>query len=230
VLTIQHCAALTAYNIPSSVLFSLTKRVVNSSETTESRALYIGNTKKAASQLEYLFYQHGAPTVPDQFWAQALGMLSFALGLFCFFQKNDARLKYVMLAVTFNNALHFALLGATTSVIAALFSAIRTAASLYSSSARIAYAFIIVGLGIGFYASSRWLDMLPVLGACIGTYALFCLSGIPMRIALLGGTLCWLINNIIVGSIGGTLLELSLLLMNIKTIRSLRLAPLNAQP
>ncbi|WP_236983284.1 YgjV family protein [Marinagarivorans cellulosilyticus] len=165
----------------------------------------------------------------DQFWAQALGMLSFALGLFCFFQKDDARLKYVMLAVTLNNAVHFALLGATTSVIAALFSAVRTGASLYTSSKYVAYAFILGVLVFGAYAAQSWLDMLPVIGASIGTYALFCLNGIPMRVALLGGTLCWLINNVLIGSIGGSLLELSLLVVNLNTIRRLHLTALKPQ-
>ena len=159
--------------------------------------------------------------MPDLFWAQAVGMLSFALGLYCFFQKNDKRFKYVMLAVTLNNVLHFALMGATTSVIAALFSAVRTGVSIRSSSPRIAYAFIVTLLGFGLHAAENWLDILPVIGGCIGTYALFCLTGIAMRLALLGGTLCWLINNIIIGSIGGTLLEFSLLVVNLNTIRLL---------
>ncbi|MCP3862549.1 MAG: YgjV family protein, partial [Aestuariibacter sp.] len=45
-----------------------------------------------------------------------------------------------------------------------------------------------------------------------------CLSGIKMRLAFLYGALCWLTNNIIVGSIGGTMLEATLLMVNSFTI------------
>lgn len=39
-----------------------------------------------------------------------------------------------------------------------------------------------------------------------------------MRIGFLLGAACWLTNNILVGSIGGTLLEVSLMAMNSMTI------------
>jgi hypothetical protein len=60
--------------------------------------------------------------------------------------------------------------------------------------------------------------MLPIVGLCIGTYALFCLKGIAMRCAFLVGACCWLANNIIVGSIGTSLLEMVLIIVNLSTI------------
>jgi len=63
-----------------------------------------------------------------------------------------------------------------------------------------------------------WYDLFPILGTCIGTYALFCLAGIKMRLAFICGAICWLTNNILVGSIGGTLLEMTLLMVNCFTI------------
>jgi spore coat polysaccharide biosynthesis predicted glycosyltransferase SpsG len=39
-----------------------------------------------------------------------------------------------------------------------------------------------------------------------------------MRLAFVLGAVCWLSNNIIVGSIGGTLLEATLLVVNCLTI------------
>ncbi len=39
-----------------------------------------------------------------------------------------------------------------------------------------------------------------------------------MRIGFLLGAVCWLTNNIMVGSIGGVLLEATLLLTNLLTI------------
>ncbi len=39
-----------------------------------------------------------------------------------------------------------------------------------------------------------------------------------MRIGFLLGAMCWLINNILVGSIGGALLEATLITVNVTTI------------
>ncbi|HCL12817.1 MAG TPA: YgjV family protein, partial [Alteromonas sp.] len=69
-----------------------------------------------------------------------------------------------------------------------------------------------------------WYDLFPIMGTCIGTYALFCLSGIKMRLAFICGAICWLTNNILVGSIGGTLLEMTLLMVNCFTIWRLYVA------
>lgn len=158
------------------------------------------------------------PALPELNFAQAVGLLSFALGIFCFYQKNDKKLKLVMLCVNLNNTLHYALLGAWTASIASIFSSVRTGLALKTTSPAVAYGFIGVTLAFGGYFANNWLDMLPILGACIGTYAIFCLSHIKMRIAFLAGAVCWLANNIIVGSIGGTLLECTLLCVNLTTI------------
>lgn len=162
--------------------------------------------------------------MPEFNFAQALGLVSFALGVICFFQKDDKKLKYIMLTMNINNVFHFALLGAWTAVLASIFSVLRTGLALKTSSRLAAYGFIVVIFAFGIYVADAWYDMFPVVGACIGTYALFCLSHIKMRIAFLMGALCWLTNNIIVGSIGGTLLELTLLTVNLNTIYRLYFA------
>ncbi|WEM44946.1 YgjV family protein (plasmid) [Photobacterium sp. DA100] len=150
--------------------------------------------------------------------AQALGFVSFALGITAFYQKDDKKLKVVMVIFNINHMLHFFLLGAVTAGFSALLSAFRTALSVKFQSKLLAYFFIACNLVVGFYLAEQWLDLLPIAGACIGTYALFCLEGIKMRLAFLVGALCWLSNNIAVGSIGGTLLEATLLSVNVVTM------------
>ncbi|MCU8536060.1 YgjV family protein, partial [Vibrio vulnificus] len=71
-----------------------------------------------------------------------------------------------------------------------------------------------------------WWELWPIVGTVIGTYSLFVLSGIRMRIGFLAGATCWLINNILVGSIGGTLLEMTVIIMNLITIYRLYRQPL----
>lgn len=159
-----------------------------------------------------------------QIFAQILGLIGFGLGILCFYQKNDRRLKIVMVIMSLNNAVHFALLGAPTASLGATLSMLRAGLSMYTSSLWAALVFIAITLATGIGLSDRLVDMLPIVATCTGTYALFCLQGIRMRIAFLFGALCWLANNIIVGSIGGTLLELTLLAVNLNTIYRLRFA------
>ncbi len=149
---------------------------------------------------------------------QLLGLVSYAIGVYCFFQKDDRKLKIFMFVLQFNNCLHFALLGAPTAVLSAFLSLVRSGLSLKTSSRLVAWLFIALSIAVGTWLAERWLDMLPIAGTCIGTYALFCLTGIRMRVALLVGASFWLANNIVVGSIGGTLLEITLISVNASTI------------
>ncbi|SMS01073.1 Inner membrane protein YgjV [Vibrio mangrovi] len=154
----------------------------------------------------------------DDVLAQALGLVSFALGLSTFYQKNDRRLKVLMLIFNLNHCIHYILLGSTVSALSTLLSAARTTTAIFVSSARVAAVFILISLASGLWMANHWWDLWSVMGTVIGTYAVFCLSGIKMRIGFLLGGMCWLINNIIVGSIGGMMLETSLLSMNLLTI------------
>lgn len=150
--------------------------------------------------------------------AQALGFVSFALGISTFFQKNDRRLKIIMLIYNANHFVHFLLLGSLTSAASTALSAIRTASSIYTSSKYVCAVFILAGIALGGYLAEGPWDLLPILGACIGSYAVFMLEGIKMRLAFLAGAMCWCLNNYIVGSIGGFMLESTLICVNISTI------------
>lgn len=151
-------------------------------------------------------------------FAQAVGLFSFFLGVLCFYQKDDKKLKLVMLTLNLNHAFHFWLLNAHTAAFGALLSFIRTSLSIKTSSRTVAYIFVLIGLGWGYYLSASWVDLFPIVGSCIGTYALFCLTGIAMRLAFLLAAFFWLVNNLIVGSLGGTLLEITLIAVNSTTI------------
>lgn len=154
----------------------------------------------------------------QQLAAQALGFLSFVLGIYAFYQKDDRKLKIIMVIFNLNHLIHFILLGAVVSALSTLLSAIRTVTAIYVSSVRVAAVFILIGLSSAVYLGDSLYELWSILGMSIGTYAVFVLKGIPMRIAFLLGAICWLINNIIVGSIGGILLEATLISVNIITI------------
>lgn len=158
--------------------------------------------------------------------AQALGFLSFGLGISTFYQKNDGHLKILMLVFNLNHLLHFLLLGSMLSALSALLSALRTTTSIFTSSKWVAAIFILIGIVSGLGMAEHWWELWPIVGTVIGTYSLFVLSGIRMRIGFLAGATCWLINNILVGSIGGTLLEMTVIIINLITIYRLYRQPL----
>lgn len=153
------------------------------------------------------------------YWlGQGLGLLSFGLGVYSFFQRDDRKLKIFMFLMQLNNCLHYALLAAPTAALSSMLALIRTGLSLKTNSKLVAWLFILGSLALGGYLAEDWAGMLPVIGACIGAYSLFCLVGIRMRLAFLVGACFWLANNIVVGSIGGTLLEVTLISVNSSTI------------
>ncbi len=153
-----------------------------------------------------------------EFTAQLFGLVSFCLGLSTFYQKDDRKLKLIMLLLNVNHLVHFLLLGSLLSAIGAALSALRTYCAIYTRSIWVAALFIGSGIAIGTTLAENWYQLLPIAGTVIGTYSIFLLKGIALRLGFLLGSSCWLVNNLIIGSIGGTLLEMSVIIMNVTTI------------
>jgi hypothetical protein len=153
--------------------------------------------------------------------AQLFGYAAFVLGVMSFLQKDDRRFKLYMSAECLAYVLHFALLGNPTAVASSVISVSRSVLSLYTKAAWVAFALVALNLALGWHLVEVWWNWLPLLASCIGTLALFLLSGIRMRLIMLLGTGCWLVNNILSGSIGGTALELVILITNLRTIYAL---------
>jgi len=154
--------------------------------------------------------------------AQLFGYAAFVLGVLSFLQKDDRRFKLYMSAECLAYVVHFALLGNPTAVASSVISVSRSVLSLYTTAAWVAFVMVALNLALGWGLVELWWNWLPLLASCIGTLALFLLSGIRMRLVMLLGTGCWLVNNILSGSIGGTALELVILVTNLRTIFTLR--------
>lgn len=150
--------------------------------------------------------------------AQLFGYLAFVLGVGSFLQKNDRRFKLFMTGECVAYVLHFWLLGNPTAVASSVMSTVRSVLSLYTRSIWVAVAVVVVNLALGIGLVQHWWNWFPLLASCIGTLALFLLSGIQMRIVMLFGTLLWIANNLISGSIGGSALEIVIFVVNCHTI------------
>ena len=157
--------------------------------------------------------------IPD--WlspAQLLGYAAFVLGVGCFLQTDDRRFKLFMTGECIAYVLHFALLGNPTAVASSLLSTLRSVLSLRTRSTWVAVLIVSANIGFGLTIARQPSDWLPLGASCLGTLALFTLQGVAMRLVMLCGTLLWIANNLIAGSIGGTALEVVVAAVNLATV------------
>jgi hypothetical protein len=168
--------------------------------------------------------------------AQIVGYIALALGITAFLQRSDRRWKLFNATQGVFYALHFVLLGNLPASASCLISSSRSFLALRYRSLWLGAAFVVLNLGMGAALARDAAGWLPVIGSCIATVAIFTMRGVPFRSVLLASTLLWLTNNIITGSVGGTVLEVANAVVNISTmIRMLRSstrapAPLPAVP
>jgi hypothetical protein len=133
-------------------------------------------------------------------------------------QKSDRKLKALNASESLVYSVHFTLLGNPSAAACALISCIRSFLSLKMRSPYLAALFIVINVGFGFLLAKGFAGWLPVIGSCLATLAIFLMRGVRMRMVLLMSTLLWLANNILSGSIGGTLLETTIATVNSITI------------
>src|SRR5262245_4664669 len=149
--------------------------------------------------------------------AQLVGYVAFSIGVYSFLQRDDRRLKATIGAQAFSYAVHFLLLGSMAAAAASFVTSVRAVLSLYTRSPYVAVAILATNVTLGVVTASSLAGWLPVVASCAGTIAFFFFEGIALRLILLFATACWLTNNLILGSIGGTLLELFLGAVNAST-------------
>jgi hypothetical protein len=152
---------------------------------------------------------------------QLFGYAAFVLGINTFRQKNDKHFKLYMTGECIAYVIHFFLLGNPSASASALVSAGRSALSLYTRSIWVAIGVIVINVILGASLVEHWWNWLPLAASCIGTLALFLLSGIRMRLVMLIGTALWIVNNLASGSIGGSALEMVIFVVNSHSIREM---------
>ena len=154
--------------------------------------------------------------------AQLLGYLAFGLGLTAFLQSRDVRLKFFNATQGVVYALHFLLLGNFPASVSALISSTRSFLAIRYRSLWLAGAIVVVNVAAGLLLVQRSTGWLPVMASCAATIAIFTTRGLVLRGVLLCCTLMWLANNILSGSIGGTMLEITSAAVNVSTMVRMR--------
>lgn len=147
-------------------------------------------------------------------FAQSVGVLAFFVGITMFFNRNDRRFKQQLSAYSAIIGVHFLLMGANPAGMSALLNAVRTLITLKTRNQWVMVVFITLTLILGIGKAKHLMELLPIVGTVASTWALFRTSGLKTRCIMWGSTCCWVIHNVWLGSIGGSLIEGSFLLMN----------------
>ena len=145
---------------------------------------------------------------------QGIGILAFLIGLTVFIQRDDKKLKIRLAIYTAFMGLHFFLLGATPAGISASLNSVRTLVSIYFRNPVIMYIFITLTLTLTLPNIHHWMEFLPVVGTIMSTIAFFKFTRLKLRITMWLSTVCWVIYNSWIGSLGGMLIETSFLIIN----------------
>ncbi|ACT11587.1 YgjV family protein [Pectobacterium aroidearum] len=150
-----------------------------------------------------------------QYWiAQSVGVLAFLVGITMFFNRNDQKFKIQLSAYSAVIGLHFFLMGANAAGASALLNSARTLISLKTHNILVMFVFISLTLLFGLSGMHHAMELLPIAGTVASTWALFRTSGLTTRCVMWCSTACWVVHNIWLGSIGGSLIEGSFLVMN----------------
>ncbi len=161
----------------------------------------------------------------DLYWiAQAVGVLAFAVGITMFFNRSERRFKLQLSLYSAVIGCHFFLMGANAAGTSAVLNALRTVISTRTRSIMVMFIFIALTLVLGVSRINHLIEILPITSTVVSTWALFRTRGLTTRCIMWCSTCGWVIHNIWLGSIGGSLIEGSFLIMNgVNIIRFRRL-------
>lgn len=119
-------------------------------------------------------------------------------------------------------ATHFLMLEQWAGALMAFVGSLRNYASSRTNNQKVMYGFIIITWALAIPNIQELIHLLPVIATTFGTFAVFRMKGIKLRLLMSMGTICWLVHNYLVFSIGGVLVESLFLIINTRTMLKLR--------
>ncbi|ACR67740.1 YgjV family protein [Edwardsiella ictaluri] len=147
-------------------------------------------------------------------FAQGVGVVAFLIGITTFFNRDERRFRLQLALYSAIIGAHFFLMGASAAGMSAELNAIRSVATTRTRNVWIMVLFIALTLGLGSWELKHPVEVLPIAGTIVSTWALFRCRGLVTRCLMWCSTACWVIHNLWLGSLGGSLIEGSFLLIN----------------
>jgi len=150
---------------------------------------------------------------------QLFGLVALAFCIAGFANKNDDRLMVLLISANVAFALMFAFFESWTAAALTVLVIVRIAlARKYQGNWAILAGMLAVNTLVAWATWRTATDVFPLAAAVLGTIGMFLLRGIPLRIVLGLAAFCWMLNNIVIGSVGGILAEAMVLVTNVITI------------
>ena len=158
----------------------------------------------------------------EQDWvSQSVGGCAFAVSVGAYATKSDRHMKMMIALGTMIFTIQYAYLGAWVVALNLLMNSARSWLSMHRQGVLWFLLIAALQIAVSLTHISTEKDWFPVLGSVMGSFALLCLSGVRMRLAMLVTTLLWLANNLIWGSVGGVLLDCINLFCNLLSIHTI---------
>lgn len=153
-------------------------------------------------------------------WAgQIVSLIALGFCIVGFASKRDDRLMVLLISANVAFALQFALFGSWTAAVLSLLVIGRIMlARKYLGNWKVMLAVLVVNLVAAVLTWRAPVDFFAIGAALFGTVGMFMLRGIPMRLTLAAAAICWMLNNLLIGSVGGTLAEGMVVVTNFITI------------
>ncbi|NIC05672.1 YgjV family protein [Billgrantia bachuensis] len=154
---------------------------------------------------------------------QGVSLVALALCIVAFASKRDDRLFVLLLFANVAFAAQFALFESWVAAGISALIVLRIAlVRRFPRNRAFMLGMLLATLVVALLTWSGPRDIPALAAGLLGTYGMFMLSGIPMRIALATAALCWVASNVLAGSIGGTIAESLIFLTNVITMLRLR--------
>lgn len=150
---------------------------------------------------------------------QFFGLVALVLCVVAFSSKQDDRLLALLISANVAFALQFVFFESwTAAVLTVLVIARIVLARRYLGSKTVMTVVLLASAIAAALTWRSWVDVLPLIAMVLGTVGMFMLRGIAMRVFLGMAAVAWMLNNLLIGTIGGTIAEGLIVITNIVTI------------
>ncbi|WP_148862087.1 YgjV family protein [Marinobacter fonticola] len=150
---------------------------------------------------------------------QFFGLVSLILCVLAFSSKQDDRLLVLLLSANVAFALQFMFFESWTAAALTGLVIVRIGLARRYPGSKAVMAVVLAASGVASVVTWQgWADLPAIVAMVLGTVGMFLLRGIPMRVLLGLAALAWGLSHLLVGSVGGTLAEVLVLVTNAITI------------
>ncbi|MBH8579292.1 YgjV family protein [Bisbaumannia pacifica] len=154
---------------------------------------------------------------------QGVSLVALALCVIAFASKRDDKLFVLLLFANVAFATQFALLESWVAAGISALIVVRIAlVRRFPHHRALMVGMLLATLAVAVLTWSGPRDLPALAAGLLGTWGMFMLRGIAMRVTLAVAAFCWVLSNLLAGSIGGTLAESLIFITNVVTILRLR--------